>query len=59
PYRLSKIQSEALKKELTTLIKNRLIEPSCSSWSSPVVLVPKKNEQYRMGVDYRRLNQHT
>jgi len=59
PYRISRIQSEALKTEITKLIKKRLIEPSASSWSSPVVLVPKKNNQYRMCVDYRRLNQYT
>ena len=59
PYRLSRIQLKALKEIITTLIKNRLIEPSDSPWSSPVVLVPKKDDQYRMCVDYRRLNQHT
>ena len=58
-YRLSRIQLGALKKILTTLYKNKLIEPSCSSWSSPVVLVPKKDNDYRMCVDYRRLNQNT
>ena len=55
-YRLSGVQAGALKEILTKLLKNNLIEPSHSSWSSPVVLVPKKNDDYRMCVDYRKLN---
>ena len=58
-YRLSKVQALALKKELEKLISNKLIEPSHSPWSSPVVLVLKKNGQYRMCVDYRRVNSLT
>jgi len=58
-YKLSKVQADALKVELTKLINNKLIEPSHSPWSSPVVLVMKKNGQYRMCVDYRKLNNLT
>ena len=58
-YRLSKVQIQALKQEITKLIKNKLIEPSSSPWSSPVVLVLKKNKKWRMCVDYRKLNNVT
>jgi len=58
-YRLSKVQVDALKVELTKLINDKLIVPSQSSWFSPVVLVMKKNGQYRMCVDYRKLNNLT
>ena len=58
-YRISKVQADALKKELIKLINNNLIVPSSSPWSSPVVLVPKKNGQVRMCVDYRKINNCT
>ena len=58
-YRLSKVQAQALKQEITKLIENGLIEPSNSPWSSPVVLVLKKNKKWRMCVDYRKLNNVT
>ena len=58
-YRLSKVQANALKEELIKLLNNKLIEPSSSPWSSPVILVPKKNNKWRMCIDYRKLNNVT
>ena len=58
-YRLSKVQAIALKKELEKLIKNKLIEPSNSPWSSPVILVLKKNKKWRLCIDFRKLNNVT
>ncbi|CAF3112847.1 unnamed protein product, partial [Rotaria sp. Silwood2] len=59
PYRKSNKDQEILRKETEKLLKNGIIEHSTSPWSSPVVLVKKKDETTRFCVDYRRLNQIT
>eukprot|EP00833_Pecoramyces_ruminatium_P004031 jgi/Orpsp1_1/1178063/evm.model.c7180000063880.1 len=58
-YRLSKLKTDILKGELAKLIEKNLIEPSCSEWSSPIVIVPKPNGKYRLCIDYRKVNNVT
>ena len=59
PYRLNPLKSSIVEKEVDYMLQNRLIKPSFSPWSSPVVLVPKDNNQHRMCFDYRKVNQMT
>ena len=56
PYRISPIEAEYLKKELDKYCKLGIITPSNSPWAAPIILVKKKNGEYRMVVDYRKLN---
>lgn len=57
--RISPQQREIEREKIEELLANDLIYPSKSPYSSPVVLVKKRNSDYRFCVDYRKLNQIT
>jgi transposase InsO family protein len=48
-----------LQAEVDKLLEAGIIQPSTSEWSSPVVMVRKKDGTWRLCVDYRRLNNVT
>ena len=58
-YRASPRENEAIKKEIDRLLSIGAITPSTAPWSSPVILVKKKDDDLRMCCDYRRLNSIT
>ncbi|EFA11958.2 hypothetical protein TcasGA2_TC005045 [Tribolium castaneum] len=57
--RLSYAEKEAVKQITNVLLSKKVIKPSSSQYSSPIVLVRKKDGNYRMAVDYRELNKLT
>ena len=58
PYPVPFALREAVEKEVQDMLKLDVIEPSVSSYASPIVLVKKKDGSMRFCVDYRRLNKH-
>lgn len=58
-YRHSPSAKKEISSQIDQMIDAKIIEPSCSMWTSPVVLVRKKNGQVRFCVDYRKLNSVT
>ena len=57
PYRVPYAHRETLRQELKEMLERKIIEPSTAEWSSPIVLVGKKDGTLRLCVDYRRLNE--
>lgn len=43
--------------ELDDMLRQDVIEPSSSAWSSPILMVPKKDGSFRFCVDFRKVNE--
>ncbi|UYV76601.1 hypothetical protein LAZ67_14001425, partial [Cordylochernes scorpioides] len=59
PYRVSPTERQAIQTEVDKMLDAGIIRHSESPWSSPVILVKKKDGNWRFYVDYRRLNKVT
>nr|GEY25013.1 putative reverse transcriptase domain-containing protein [Tanacetum cinerariifolium] len=59
PYRLAPSEMKELAEQLQELSDKGFIRPSSSPWGAPVLFVKKKDESFRMCIDYRKLNKLT
>lgn len=55
-YRATPANHAIIADNVQELLAHGYIRPSVSPWASPVILVPKPNNEKRMCVDYRKLN---
>jgi len=58
-YKYAHSEKKICDEEVEKMLKADVIEPSCSPWLSPVVLVKKKDGTTRFCIDYRKLNAKT
>ena len=56
PQRIPHALREVVKTKVQSMLANKVIRPSTSAWSSPIVLVQKKDKTWRFCIDFRRLN---
>jgi hypothetical protein len=59
PRRTPMAQRPVVEEELEKMLERGVIEPCTGPWSSPIVLVKKKDGSVRFCVDFRRLNDLT
>lgn len=59
PYRYAHAQKTEIEKMIGDMIQNGLTQPSVSPYSSPVILIKKKDGSWQFYVDYRAFNNVT
>ena len=58
-YRAPLLKRKIIDDEVDSMLKQGVIRPSKSNWSSPVTIQPKKDGTQRFCIDYRKLNSVT
>jgi len=59
PYRYPVLQTNVIEEVVKETVQSGAVRPSHSPYSSPIVLVKKKDGTCRLCVDYRQLNKST
>lgn len=58
-YPVSPVIQKHIDAELDKMLELGIVEKSNSAWSSPILLIKKKDNSYRFCVDFRKVNQVT
>lgn len=58
-YRVNPEETKEIQRQVEELLKNGKIRESLSPCAVPVIVVPKKNSEWRMCMDCRAINQIT
>ncbi|XP_069145563.1 uncharacterized protein [Solanum lycopersicum] len=59
PYRMAPSELREIKAQLQKLLGKCFIRPSAYPWDAPILFVKKRDESFRMCIDYRKLNKVT
>ena len=59
PYRMAPTELKELKAQLQELVDRGFIRPSISPWGALVLFVKKKDDTWRLCIDYKQLNKVT
>jgi hypothetical protein len=59
PDRYSPLQKDEIERQVSEMLRSGVIVHSMSPYAAPVLLVKKKDDNWRFCIDYRRLNQAT